>query len=85
MKTQISKPLTGMQCKMARAGLNWGVRDLAERARVGGATIVRLERGEGRQHHATLVTIRQVLEAAGVEFIEGDGVRIRKASARAAD
>jgi transcriptional regulator with XRE-family HTH domain len=81
MKTKISNVLTGLQCKMARIGLGWGVRELAEHAKVSGATIVRLERGEGRQHHATLVTIRQALEAAGAEFIDGDGVRVRKPSA----
>jgi DNA-binding XRE family transcriptional regulator len=69
------------QCKMARAGLGLGVRELAEQAGVSTNTIARLERGEELQPR-TLAAIRSALEAAGVEFIaengSGPGVRLKK-------
>lgn len=66
---------------MARAGLNLGVRELAELAQVSTNTITRLERGESL-YPRTVEAIRAALEAAGVEFIAenggGAGVRLRK-------
>ncbi|OSP53847.1 transcriptional regulator [Pseudoruegeria sp. SK021] len=66
---------------MARTATGLGVRDLAARAKVSPNTIARLERGEDLKP-ATVETIREALEAAGVEFIAenggGAGVRLRK-------
>ncbi|RFO99633.1 transcriptional regulator [Komagataeibacter xylinus] len=66
---------------MARAGLNLGVRELAELAQVSTNTITRLERGE-TLYPRTVEAIRAALEAAGVEFIAenggGAGVRLRR-------
>jgi predicted transcriptional regulator len=66
---------------MARAALELGVRDLADLAGVGQATISRLERGETLRD-STVDGIRTALEKAGVIFIdengEGAGVRLRK-------
>ncbi|PYD60106.1 transcriptional regulator [Novacetimonas maltaceti] len=66
---------------MARAGLNLGVRELAELAQVSTNTITRLERGESL-YPRTVEAIRAALEDAGVEFIAenggGAGVRLRK-------
>lgn len=71
------------QCKMARAALGMGVRDLAKSAGVSVDTVSRLERGEDLLPR-TADTIRRALEEAGVEFIPenggGAGVRLRKAS-----
>lgn len=66
------------QCKMARAGLGLGVRELAAMAKVSTNTITRFERGE-KLGQRTLDAIRAALEAAGVEFTNGDrpGVRLR--------
>ncbi|HUF85811.1 MAG TPA: helix-turn-helix transcriptional regulator [Thermohalobaculum sp.] len=63
---------------MARAALGLGVRDLARLAGVSPDTVARLERGEELKER-TLEAIRQALEAAGVEFTNGDrpGVRMR--------
>jgi transcriptional regulator with XRE-family HTH domain len=68
------------QCRMARAALKLGVRDLAEMAKVSPATIVRLEAG-GDVMERTVDAIRAALEAAGVTFSNGDepGVKLRKA------
>lgn len=70
-----------VQCKMARAALGWGVRDLAAAAKVAPDTIARLERGEDLRER-TLEAIQAVLEAAGIEFTNGDapGVRLRAKS-----
>jgi transcriptional regulator with XRE-family HTH domain len=67
-----------VQCRMARAALGLGVRKLAAAAKVSPDTIVRFERGE-RLRERTVASLQQVLEAAGVEFIDGNrpGVRVR--------
>jgi transcriptional regulator with XRE-family HTH domain len=66
---------------MARSALGMGVRELADAARVSTNTITRLENGEALKGQ-TVASIRAVLEAAGVLFIdengEGPGVRLRK-------
>jgi len=70
-----------VQCKMARAALGWGVRDLAKVAGVSVDTVSRLERGEDLLPR-TLAAVRSAIEAAGVEFIAenggGPGVRISR-------
>ncbi len=67
---------------MARAGIGWGIRELAEAANVSTNTLTRFERGE-RLYGRTVDAIRAALEAAGVEFIAenggGPGVRLKKA------
>ncbi len=69
--------MTPEQCKMARAGLGLGVRELADIAKVSTNTITRFERGEPLKER-TLDAIRAALESGGVEFTNGDqpGVRL---------
>jgi transcriptional regulator with XRE-family HTH domain len=62
---------------MARVALNLGVRELAALAKVAPGTISRLEAGEEQLQPRTLAAIRSALEAAGVEFINGTGVKLR--------
>ncbi|MCZ3378358.1 MULTISPECIES: helix-turn-helix domain-containing protein [unclassified Rhizobium] len=73
--------MKGIQCKLARVALDWGVLDLAKAANVSTQTITRLERGE-KLRPSTLERIKSVLENAGIEFIAenggGVGVRFRK-------
>jgi transcriptional regulator with XRE-family HTH domain len=64
---------------MARAGLEWGVRDLARHANVSTATISRLEKRQAQLIPGNLLAIRQAFEAAGVEFIEDHGVSVKPA------
>jgi transcriptional regulator with XRE-family HTH domain len=66
---------------MARAAVGIGVRELAAAARVSPDTVARLERGESLRER-TVDAIRAALEAAGVEFTNGEqpGVRLRKAT-----
>lgn len=69
------------QCRMARAALSLGVRDLAELAQVSPNTVTRFERGEELQPR-TVQALQFALEQAGVEFIpengSGPGVRLKK-------
>ena len=70
--------MTPEQCKMARAGLGLGVRELADMAKVSTNTITRFEGGEPLKER-TVDAIRAALESAGVEFTNGDapGVRLK--------
>ena len=75
-------PVTSAQVRMARAALNWTVRDLAEAANLHRNTISNIETGKYGGDEATLNAITTVLKRAGVEFIDenggGPGVRLRK-------
>jgi DNA-binding XRE family transcriptional regulator len=68
---------------MARAALNWTVRDLAAATGLHRNTITNIEVGRYAGDPETLTAIRRVLIHAGVEFIDenggGAGVRLRKA------
>jgi transcriptional regulator with XRE-family HTH domain len=75
-------PVTSAQFRMARAALNWTVRDLSEATDLHRNTITNIETGRYAGDAATLATIEAVLKRAGVEFIDenggGPGVRLRK-------
>jgi PAS domain S-box-containing protein len=66
-----SGALTGAQIRAARGILNWSVRDLAEKAKVSGSTIRRLEESDGPTSpgEPTIEPIRQALQKAGIEFL----------------
>jgi len=70
--------LTGVQVRMARAALGWGVRELAAKAGVNPNTITRIEKGADALA-GTLTKLQRALEGAGIEFTDGDapGVRLR--------
>lgn len=75
-------PVTSAQVRMARAALNWTVRDLAEAAGIHRNTVTNIEVGRYGGDPKTLETIEKTLRRAGVEFIDenggGAGVRLRK-------
>jgi transcriptional regulator with XRE-family HTH domain len=73
---------TPVQCRMARAALGWGVRELALKAKVSIDTVARFERGDELKER-TIDALQRALEAAGVEFTNGDqpGARLTKAAA----
>ena len=81
--------LLPVQCKMARAALGWGVRDLAAKAEVSVETVVRFENGE-QLREQTLDKVSQAIERGGVIFIAEDeasgrggaGVRLNKRKGR---
>ena len=68
-----------VQCRMARAALGLGVRELAAAAKVATDTVTRFERGDELKRRTT-EALQRVFEAAGVEFTNGDqpGVRLTK-------
>ena len=71
-----------LQCRMARAALGWGVRELAAAAKVSTDTVARFERGDELKER-TIDALQRALEAAGIEFTNGDqpGLRLTKAAA----
>ena len=75
-------PVTSAQVRMARAALNWTVRDLAEATGLHRNTITNIEVGRYAGDPETLEAIERTLRTAGVAFIDenggGAGVRLRK-------
>ena len=72
--------VTSAQLRAARGLLNLTVRDLAEAADVHRNTVTRLETmapTESLPGNAVALIVA-ALEAAGVEFINGTGVRLRR-------
>ena len=59
--------------------ISWSQAQLAEASRVSRMTVTDFEKGTRLPHPNNLAAIRTVLEAAGVEFTNGDapGVRLR--------
>ena len=78
--------MKAVQLRMARAAVGWGVRELAERAGVTANTVTRIENGADAKQ-STMDRLQGALEAAGVEFTNGDqpGVRLRKAAATSSE
>ena len=74
--------ITSEQIRAARALLRWEQRDLAEASKVSLPSIKRLETIPGRlaAQPRTIDALRSAIEAAGVEFTNGDqpGVRMRR-------
>lgn len=74
--------LTPAQCRMARAALQIGVRDLARLAALSAMTVTRFENARSSGAPETQAALRAALEAAGIAFIEanggGPGVRLRE-------
>lgn len=67
------------QCRAARALIGWSQDQLATASKVAKATIANFEAGKRAPYDRTLDDIRSSLEAAGVEFSNGDqpGVRLK--------
>jgi len=71
--------VTSAQIRAARGLLKWTVRELADRSGVHRNTITKIEADQAK-HGPTIAAVVHALEAAGVEFTNGDapGVRLRK-------
>jgi transcriptional regulator with XRE-family HTH domain len=76
--------ITGAQIRAARALLRWSAEALAERSRLGVATIRRAEATDGHPNltAANVAAVQAALESAGVVFENdhGPGVRLRARS-----
>lgn len=73
--------VTREQVRMARAALDWTVRDLAREAGVSANTVSRYENGTDAMGD-TLMRIRRTFEAHGILFMDEDevagvGVRLK--------
>jgi transcriptional regulator with XRE-family HTH domain len=66
------------QLRMALAGLEWTVRQLAEKAGVNPNTVSRLATTGGVQA-SSMEKIQRALEAAGIDFLPDGGVRLKTA------
>jgi hypothetical protein len=76
--------MTSAQCRAARALIDYNQADLASQASLGLSTVVDFERSRRAVSIDAVAAIRSALEAAGVEFTNGDqpGVRLKKAKTR---
>ena len=74
--------MKAIQLRMARAAIGWGVRELAEKAGVTANTVTRIENGADAKQ-STIDALQRALEAAGIEFTNGDqpGLRLTKGAA----
>jgi transcriptional regulator with XRE-family HTH domain len=70
--------ITAIQSKMARAALGWKTVDLAKAAEVSPTTVNQFEQGTTAPQRSTLAAMRRAFEAAGIEFFNTDGVRLKK-------
>jgi hypothetical protein len=81
----MTRKISSAQLRAARALLRWSALDLANASKVGVATIRRAEvaAGEIPITLANDAALRQALEAAGVEFTNGErpGVRLSATAA----
>ncbi len=66
------------QCRAARALLNWTQETLAVRTGVALKTIRAFENERTKPLGVTRAAIKQALEKAGIEFFDGDGLRLKK-------
>lgn len=63
------REMNGIQCKLARIALGWGVRELAATAKVSTQTISRFEGGD-ELRISTVTRIVSTFENAGIKFLE---------------
>lgn len=67
------------QCRAARGWLGWTQQKLADQAKIGLSTLRDFEGRRRKPIANNLDAIKRALEAAGIEFTDGDapGVRLR--------
>lgn len=69
--------INSRQIRAARALLNWSQVDLARAAGFATTSIKNIENENGSARRETLAQVQETLEANGIEFQPGDGVRLR--------
>ena len=70
--------ITPAQCRAARGLLNWTQGELAAKVGVAVKTIRDFETGRRKPHGLSRGAIKQALEQAGIEFLDDDGLRLKK-------
>jgi DNA-binding XRE family transcriptional regulator len=66
------------QCRGARGLLDWTQADLAKKVGVALRTVRDFESGKRKPLTIVRSSIKQALEEAGIEFLDGDGLRLKK-------
>ena len=66
------------QCRGARGLLDWTQGDLAKKVGVALRTIRDFESGKRKPLAIVRSSIKQALEEAGIELLDGDGLRLKK-------
>jgi transcriptional regulator with XRE-family HTH domain len=69
--------ITTAQIRGARGILNWSQADLAERTGISATSIGSIENGLTKPRANTLHTIKLAFENSGIEFLSGEGVRLK--------
>jgi len=70
--------LTGRQIRAARSLLDWSADDLAKKTGLTRTTVLNIETETVQPQEKTLVSIMSAFDKHGVEFLEDEGVKIRK-------
>src|ERR1700744_533857 len=70
--------ITAAQLRAARGLLDWTRNELAEAAKVSPETVKNIEHGVFRPQEQTAEAIVRAFAEHGVEFVENEGVRLRK-------
>lgn len=70
--------LTPEQCRAARVFLHISQKQLADAAGVSVRTISHFEAGDRTPIRATIAALRSALEAAGIEFLDGEAPGLRR-------
>ena len=66
-----------IQCKSARAMLNWSQEELAIKVECAKKTITDFEKGHRTPHHRTLKEIKIIFEGAGITFINNGEIGVK--------
>jgi transcriptional regulator with XRE-family HTH domain len=76
-KSSLRNVISPAQCRAARALLMWTMPKLAAAAQVSVSTINNFETQRRQPIPASIAAIQRALEAAGVEFLPSNGLRLR--------
>ena len=74
--------ITSRQIRAARGLLEWSGDDLAHKVDITRATLSKIESDLVQPQERTLARIAEVLDRHGVEFTDGDGVKMRQQEVR---
>jgi transcriptional regulator with XRE-family HTH domain len=74
--------ITGRQISAARGLLQWSAKDLADKSGLNQVTIGKLESEAVQPQEKTLTLIANLFDKHGVEFLDGEGVRVRQNNVR---
>ncbi|MEJ0061666.1 MAG: helix-turn-helix transcriptional regulator [Alphaproteobacteria bacterium] len=74
--------ITGRQIRAARSLLEWKAEDLAREAGLTRVTVSKIEADTVQPHEKTIASITNAFDRHGVEFLDDEGVRMRRNQVR---